>query len=502
MMSERDLHFSSPAQTEAFAAMLAMWARPGMAILLTGDLGAGKSTFARAFLRALADDPELDVASPSFPLIQTYDETRIAAAHVDLYRLTSRHEIAELGLDELIATHVMLVEWPQVLDANLTPHCLTLDFSGSGEARDVRLRAKGDWATALLRNAEIEEFLQPPAARKFFEGDASSRRYETLDRHGHTTLLMDMPQRPDGPPVKFGKTYSAVVHLAESIHAVLAINNHLIELGYSAPQIIQADASLGLAEIEWLEGEVHGAMMARGADMREPLQAAVAVLADIAARNWPAQIAGADGQPYDIPAFDLEAQIVEIELLPLWFWPHLHGHAAKSEVRDSFEQVWRKLLLLPLAGKPVLMLRDFHSPNLIWLPQRNGLQRTGLIDTQDAVMGHPAYDLVSLLQDARVDVAIGLQNEIFAHYVALRQGQHGFDSGLFKRDYAILGAQRASRLLGTFTRLSLRDHKHHYLKHRPRVARYLAQNLQHEALQPLAQWYRTYLPEALQLAAS
>jgi aminoglycoside/choline kinase family phosphotransferase len=169
-------------------------------------------------------------------------------------------------------------------------------------------------------------------------------------------------------------------------------------------------------------------------------------------------------------------------------------------VTQSFEAIWKKLIAVSKPVQPVWMLRDFHSVNLIWMPERKGLQRVGIIDTQDAVMGHAAYDAVSLIQDARHDVAVELQEELYGRYLALRAATGGFDAASFARDYAISGAQRASRLLGTFTRLGERDGKHQYLRHRPRVARYLMQNLRHPALAELADWYRAYLPEALELA--
>jgi aminoglycoside/choline kinase family phosphotransferase len=142
-------------------------------------------------------------------------------------------------------------------------------------------------------------------------------------------------------------------------------------------------------------------------------------------------------------------------------------------------------------------LRDYHSPNLLWIPERKGLQRVGLIDTQDAVMGHGAYDLVSMTQDARVDIPEPLAARTVEHYLTLRTGDPGFDRESFLTAYAVLGAQRATKILGIFARLSKRDGKHGYLRHMPRVSRALARNLEHPALAPLRQWYLEHLPEAL-----
>jgi N-acetylmuramate 1-kinase len=123
------------------------------------------------------------------------------------------------------------------------------------------------------------------------------------------------------------------------------------------------------------------------------------------------------------------------------------------------------------------------------------MKRVGIIDSQDAVMGHPAYDLVSMAQDARVDISPALEDYIVQQYVALRQRQGIFDVEDFLTAYAVLGAQRATKILGIFARLNKRDGKPAYLKHMPRVKNYLLRNLQHKALQPLKHWYDRHAPE-------
>jgi N-acetylmuramate 1-kinase len=491
--------------TETLAARLSLWVKPGFVLALQGDLGAGKSTFARAFIRAVANNPELDVPSPTFSLLQSYDELRVPLAHVDLYRLSSAADVMELGLTELTSSHALLIEWPERMQGQvLSPHVLDVTLTGSGDSRDIEISASGGWEVALARDTALQEFLAGGPyknyARRFLLGDASSRRYETLSSGGKLELLMDMPGRPDGPPIRHGKHYSALARLADTIESVVAINRHLHALGYSAPRVHASDLDHGFAVMEWLEGDVHGTMMLRGDNVTEPMLAAVDVLVDMARHTWPRVVEAGDGRLHRIPDFDLDALLIETDLLPSWFWPQLHGVAAPQSLHDSFEAEWRSLLPHVFAGPTMWVLRDFHSPNLIWMPQRHGLQCTGLIDTQDTVMGHAAYDVASLLQDARCDVAVDLQDHLYTAYIKRRSDAGGFDAAEFARSYAILGAQRASRLLGTFTRLSKRDGKHQYLKHRPRVARYLVQNLAHPELASLRRWYEINLPQVLALA--
>lgn len=491
--------FDSAAALEGFAAHLALFARPGMVLLLKGDLGTGKSTFARAFIRALAQGAEFDVPSPTFTLVQTYDETRVPVAHADLYRIGSAQELDELGFDELVRTHVLAVEWPEMMLGQRYADRLLIELSGSGSHRDAVIAASGAWEQALARNDAINGFLATTrwagAERRFLEGDASFRRYETLHLGEAQAILMDMPARPDGPPVKYGKPYSAIAHLAEDIRAVIAINGVLGERGYSAPKTEAHDLVHGFAVMEDLGRSVYGGMMRAGEDMREPMAAAVAALADMAARDWPKQVP-LDGETYVVPPYDVEAQLIEVDLLPSWFWPHLNGSAIPAAARAEFEALWMDLLPLTQVGHRVWALRDYHSPNLLWLPERAGLARVGLIDTQDALLGHPAYDLASMLQDARVDVDFGFADDLYELYCTLRKDDPNFERAAFDVAYAILGAQRATKILGIFARLSKRDGKPGYLRHIPRVSRYLERNLAHPRLAGLRRWFDTHLPPA------
>jgi N-acetylmuramate 1-kinase len=485
---------SNAAETEKLATTLSLWAKPGLVINLTGDVGTGKSTFARAFIKSLAKrGDEFDIPSPSFSLVQLYDNTRVPVAHVDLYRLTSPAEVIELDLAALLSTNILLIEWPERLNDQLSANTLKIDISGAAENRSIKYVANGEWQNILKRNAAVEGFLSSTkwenSSRWFFEGDASSRRYEILEDSNQKVLLMDMPQRPDGPVVKHGKPYSAIAHLAENINSVIKVNEQLLSHGYSAPKIEASDRQLGLAIIEHLGGKTFGRLMADGDGLLQPMQQAVALLADMAQQNW----------PETIPNYDLDAQLIEVDLLVSWFWPHAKGVQAPAEVPRDFEKLWREILPLAKPEKPHWVLRDYHSPNLIWIEDRLGLKRVGLIDTQDAVLGHEAYDLVSMLQDARVDVEHSFAEDLYQHYEQLRDAQGPFDRVKFKTAFCVMGAQRATKILGIFARLAKRDNKPAYLKHMPRVSRYLNENLKHPALQNLKSWYQTHLPEALKL---
>jgi aminoglycoside/choline kinase family phosphotransferase len=149
-----------------------------------------------------------------------------------------------------------------------------------------------------------------------------------------------------------------------------------------------------------------------------------------------------------------------------------------------------------VAAEPTWVLRDYHSPNLLWLPQRdNDIARIGVLDFQDALIGPAAYDVASLLQDARVDVPEAMEMALLGRYVrARRNDDTGFDPSGFTLLYATLAAQRATKILGIFARLDRRDGKPQYLRHMPRLWNYLGRALAHPALAPLRAWYAANVP--------
>jgi len=186
--------------------------------------------------------------------------------------------------------------------------------------------------------------------------------------------------------------------------------------------------------------------------------------------------------------------MIEAELCLDWYWPWLTGATPSAEIRQSFVAAWDEVLPLAVVDKPVWVLRDFHVDNLFWLPEREGVARVGLIDTQDCVLGHPAYDLASLLLDVRVTFPKQVSDDYLDIYCALREagGEH-FDEARFRQAYAVLGAQRATKILGIFARLAKRDGKPGYLRFLPRTSEVLEYCLRHPALTPVKAWFDQHI---------
>jgi hypothetical protein len=486
--------------TEQLARMLAEELRAGDLVTLSGGLGAGKTTLARALLRALADDSELEVPSPTFTLVQTYDLAHGPVVHADFYRLAGGHELAELGWDEVTENAISLVEWPERADRELkaTRLDVSLDLDAKHpDARTATLTATGDFAPRLQRLQAVRTLMTKAgwadAIRLPMQGDASTRIYERLVKpDGQTAILMIAPARPDGPPVRRGRPYSAIAKLAETVHAFVAVDRGLRALGLSAPKIYGEDLDAGLLILEDL-GDAP--VIDADGPVPERYGEATRLLAKLHAGRLPPILPVTEGQDHALPPYDGEALLIEAELLLDWYVPHLVGTQVSGSARAEFVSLWSEALDEIVSGPVTWTLRDYHSPNLIWLPEREGIRRVGLIDFQDAVLGHPAYDVASLLQDARVTVPADLELKLVTLYVRERRSADPqFDVAAFARAYAIMGAHRATKVLGIFARLDRRDGKPQYLKHLPRLEACLARNLAHPALTRLKSWYDTHLP--------
>jgi len=492
------------------AQLVAFAIRPGDLLALHGDLGAGKTTFARALIRALTHPAQTEVPSPTFTLVQTYDTPRIKIAHFDLYRLADPGELDELGFDDLVASGAALVEWPQRAADRLTGIRLDISLTeaaNGSDARDIALTGYGSWAPRLQRLIAIRDFLARAGhahnALHYLQGDASVRRYARLTaENGTQTILMDWPRQPDGPPIRDGLPYSRIAHLAEDVSAFAAIASALDAAGFTVPVVRAQDLDQGLLVIDDLGDAVFGTTMGKTASQSALWRTGVDALIALRATTPPASLPLSGGAAVRLPAYDAQALGIETELLLDWYWPAVHGAPCPDHTAAEYKQLWSqafdRLATLPCGWT----LRDYHSPNLLALPDRAAPQNVGIIDFQDAQIGPHAYDLVSLLQDARVDVPAALEAELLAHYCnTVAASDPTFNRASFEWSYAALGAQRNSKILGIFARLAHRDGKPQYLAHIPRIWSYLARDLTNPDLAALAAWYDHAFPPEIRARA-
>ncbi len=316
--------------------------------------------------------------------------------------------------------------------------------------------------TTMIPPISAPDFLAkagwPGAAIVPLAGDASFRRYFRVVDGGRRAVLMDAPPPHEDP------------------RPFIAIARHLVADGFAAPRILADDLDEGLVLIEdFGDHRLKEHIDAAPADELAVYTRAVELLAALHRRP-----------PADLPPYDRAVYQREVGLLTEWYCPAIN--LAVDE--QAYIRAWNAVLpIVEQSASPVVtVLRDYHAENIMLIdpPAAHGL---GLLDFQDALAGHPAYDLVSLLQDARRDVPPEVEAAMLAHYKALASPPNDFDAA-----YAVLGAQRNAKIIGIFTRLWKRDVKPRYLSYLPRMWGLLERDLAHPALAPVAAWFDANIP--------
>ncbi|MFL4469393.1 aminoglycoside phosphotransferase family protein [Tateyamaria armeniaca] len=299
--------------------------------------------------------------------------------------------------------------------------------------------------------------------RTLVAGDASNRRYERLAKSPQATvILMDAPAEK-----------------GEDVGPFLEITNHLRSVGLSAPEIFADDQKNGLLLIEDLGDDLFARVIEKNASLATPLyEASVDVLLHLHQSKAP-----------DLPRYDADVMTERAALAFDWYQRGTQGSVDQG-AKAAFETEFHALLAPLDADATVLIQRDYHAENLIWLPARSGVQRVGLLDYQDAMLGHPAYDLMSIVQDARRDVHADTGDMMIKRYVTAA----GCDAGMFHAAFALLGVQRNMRILGVFARLSMHYGKPHYVDLIPRVWGHININLNHPSLAKIKPLVHETLP--------
>lgn len=314
--------------------------------------------------------------------------------------------------------------------------------------------------TAFLERHGYAQARSAPLAQ-----DASFRRYLRLSGGPRPAVLMDAP-----PP--------------EDVTPFLRIAAHLAAIGLSVPDIIAADEGEGLLLEEDLGDDLLSALLDAGADPEPLFAAAVDVLIALQ-RAAP---------PSGLPLWDAPTMVqTAMGTLFDWWWPATFGNPAPDAARVDFAEALTTMLAPVAAGPLGFVHRDFFAGNLLSLPGRSGVRRVGIIDFQGAAIGHPAYDLVSLLQDARREIAPSIVNRMVDRYLASRPE---FDPVPFRAAFTACAAQRHLRVACQWVRLAVRDHRPNYLAYGPRTWRLLADTLREPQAQPLAAAFDRWIPDA------
>ncbi|MGB0504592.1 MAG: aminoglycoside phosphotransferase family protein [Pikeienuella sp.] len=304
-------------------------------------------------------------------------------------------------------------------------------------------------------------------------GDASNRRYDRVSGTSGPAVLMDSPKER-----------------GEDITIFLAFTQLLRDLGYSAPEIYEVDVNTGFALIEDLGDDLYAKIAAQNlAQEHEIYAAAVDLLADLHKTTPPAK-AGQNPITAPVNPYDMSVLTREAMLLLEWWYLGATGKPASPDLCMEYKALITGTCERVAADRSALVLRDYHAENLLWLPSRSSHKRVGLLDYQDALAGSPAYDLASLLEDARRDTSIELQAAMIDRYIRVA----GVSRDQFTTDYTMLAAQRNLKIVGIFARLCIRDGKAHYLDLIPRVWAHLMHDLSHPRLSELSAFISKWVP--------
>jgi len=296
--------------------------------------------------------------------------------------------------------------------------------------------------------------------------DASNRRYFRISAGDKCAILMDAP--PD----------------LENVKSFVQIARHLKDLGFSAPEIFGENISDGFLLLEDLGENTFTVSLRGGMDEKKLYTLGVDALVALH------KLDSAKTSPPWLLTYNDEKLLLEAALFPDWYMPGVGIDLNESE-RKKYDSLWLDVLPKAQTINPTLVLRDFHVDNLVLIDGRTNVNACGLLDFQDALSGHPAYDLMSLLEDARRDINPQLKTEMLAYYHDKAKTK---DMDDFTRAFAILGANRHAKVIGIFTRLFVRDNKAVYLKHISRVWGLLEQSLLHPDLVDLKNWFDKNVP--------
>lgn len=338
------------------------------------------------------------------------------------------------------------------------------------------------------------------ARREPMGGDASTRSYERLHAaDGARFIFMDQPPAlesvvcPPGatPEERLALGYNAAARLAAgSIAAFITTAAFLRERGLSAPRILAHDAQAGLAVMDDLGDGLFASLIADGEAETPLYEAAVDVQVAMQAEP-PPDVIRADGLEWPLLTYDTLALKIGTDTFLEW-WPKFAGLPAfGADAVAEWDALWAPVWVRGEAGASVFTHRDYHAQNLLWLPERAGVARVGLIDFQDALKAHPAWDLTHLLQDARRDVSAELEAAMLGRFLAAKPA---LDRAEFLADYRALAASNAARILGrVFARQALLG-RPQYKAYMPRTWRYLERNLEDPAMAGLKAWFDRHVP--------
>ena len=453
----------------------------GGVMTLNGQIGAGKTTLAKLIIQELTQTPLEDIVSPTFNLYHTYNRDNLEIAHYDFYRIESEIELLEIDLNESLTDKICIIEWADKFRDLLPKDRIEIFITCKKNERVYRINPLGKFREVVSNRAKIENYLGGLDINftelQRLPGDASKRNYYRVMSPDNTMILMDATQESN---------IKSKTGLSNGIDDFIKIQKYLDSIDVRVPKLIVRNRIDNILLEEDL-GEYSYADMLTKENYQKLYNPAIKTLIHISNINHPKNIS-TDSNPHYLKEFDLDIYLNEAEIFIDYYWPFIHGKQCNADKKQEFTHVMGEVYS-NLTDDKTLMLRDFHSPNLLFLENEDGFRKCAVIDFQDALFGHPLYDLVSLTNDARTTIDEHQEKYLIDLYKKdFPFNNFQFDSLSFIEQYHILGVQRSIKILGIFARLAILETNQNYLVHMPRVICYIKRIMQSGSIQTLACW--------------
>lgn len=466
--------------TENLAKVISQYSNKHDVILLEGDLGAGKTTFSKFFINHFSEIKH-NVTSPTFNIVQTYKSNKCNIWHFDLYRLKNSLEIIEIGLEEALDEGLTIIEWFEIANDYLPEDYLEIKIDNSNDKRIATLFANGSWVKRLEkiqnkyqedREKIIADFLHfnnlGNARVEKLKADASFRTYRRIYDSKKTLILMNAPPA------------------YEDISKFILVDEYLRKQNLNAPEILGYNIKNGLMLLQDFGNNLFTTILNECSKQELCVKEKELYIKAVNVLDGLKKISDIGSK---IPKYDDNLLLKEVKLLTDWYLPYKFDSEDHIQKESEYIEIWQELLKKINIFDNVFVHRDFHADNLLYLNDFDGIKQIGLLDFQDAVIGSPIYDLISLLEDARRDVLPQTVEECKKIFLK----NNNFNINDFNMAYNIIAAQRNCKIIGIFIRLSVRDNKQNYLDYLPRVWNHLKNDLNHPDLKPLKDWFDKYV---------
>ena len=453
----------------------------GDVVALNGQIGSGKTTLAKLLINNLTQTPIEDIISPTFTLCQTYNRDALEIVHYDFYRIESEVELLEIDLHESLKDKICIIEWANKFSDLLPKDRIEILIECANTERVYNITPLGRFKEAIININKMENFLCNLDIKftelKKLPGDASNRKYFRVIRPDDTMILMDATQEND---IR-GKT-----GLSNGVDDFIVIGEYLDSIDVRVPKLIARNKIDNMILEEDLGEYCYTDILTKD-NYRKLYSPAIKTLIHISDIKHPKNISK-DSNPHYLQDFDLDIYLNEAEIFIDYYWPFINGKICSADEKQEF------ILIMAgvhsnLTDDKTLMLRDFHSPNLMFLENESGFKKCAVIDFQDALFGHPLYDLVSLTNDARYTINEDHEKYLIELYKKdFSFNNFQFDNFSFMQQYQILGVQRSIKILGIFARIAILESNQNYLVHMPRVINYIKRIMHSGSIPELTKW--------------